>query len=118
MAGGLALVSVTYVSAEKATLPRVAETAGAESAPPGWAGVEQIFTKHCISCHAVHPTSEAFKSPPLGVMLDSYEHARSFAPRVKKVAVDAEIMPLGNMTGMTRAERDTIGRWIAAGAPQ
>ena len=118
VAGAMALVSVTYVSAEKATLPRAIAPTGAELAAPGWASVQPIFNRHCVSCHAAHPTSEAFKAPPLGVMLDSYDHARSFAPRVQKVAVDAEIMPLGNTTGITRAERDTIGRWIAAGAPQ
>jgi uncharacterized membrane protein len=26
-------------------------------------------------------------------------------------------MPLGNVTGMTDAERQTLGAWIAAGAP-
>lgn len=118
VAGAMALVSVTYVSAEKATLPAVAKAAEASQEPATWASVEPIFAKHCVSCHADKPTSEAFTAPPLGVMLDSYDHAHAVAPRVQKVAVDAEIMPLGNMTGMTRAERDALGRWIAAGAPQ
>lgn len=118
VAGALALVSVTYVSAEKATLPAVAKAAEASQEPATWASVEPIFAKHCVSCHADKPTSEAFTAPPLGVMLDSFDHAHAVAPRVQKVAVDAEIMPLGNMTGMTRAERDALGRWIAAGAPQ
>nr|WP_276509807.1 urate hydroxylase PuuD [Novosphingobium taihuense] len=118
VAGVMALVSVTYVSAEKATLPAVAQAAETSELPATWASVEPIFQKHCTSCHAAKPTSEAFTAPPLGVMLDSYDHSRAAAERVKKVAVDAEIMPLGNMTGMTRAERDALGRWIAAGAPQ
>ncbi len=118
VAGAMALVSVTYVSAEKATLPAVAKAAEASQQPATWASVEPIFQKHCVSCHAAKPTSEAFTAPPLGVMLDSFDHAHAVAPRVQKVAVDAEIMPLGNMTGMTRAERDALGRWIAAGAPQ
>ncbi|HEY6869957.1 MAG TPA: urate hydroxylase PuuD, partial [Novosphingobium sp.] len=119
VAAVLALLSVTYVSVEQATLPVVIPpTQAAALQPAGWAGVEPIFTRHCVACHAARPTSELFKAPPLGVTLDSYDHARSFAPRVEKVAVDAEIMPLGNTTGMTRAERAAIGRWIAAGAPQ
>lgn len=118
VAGAMALVSVTYVSMEKATLPVEAESAAAGSAAETWASVEPIFVKHCTSCHAAKPTSEAFAAPPLGVMVDTYDHSRAAAGRVKKVAVDAEIMPLGNMTGMTRAERDALGRWIAAGAPQ
>lgn len=118
VAAAMALVSVTYVSAEKATLPAQAHAAAAEVPPANWASVRPIFAQHCVACHAGHPTNAAFTAAPLGVELDSYDHARAFAPRVGKVAVDAEIMPLGNLTGMTRAERDTIGRWIAAGTPQ
>ncbi|MBC2665249.1 urate hydroxylase PuuD [Novosphingobium flavum] len=122
VAAVMALVSVTYVSGEKATLPPVpvpaASAAAAVPMAAGWASVQPIFTKHCLACHSDHPSNPAFPAPPLGVKLDSFDHARSFAPRVQKVAVAAEIMPLGNLTGMTRAERDTIGRWIAAGTPQ
>lgn len=118
LAGVMALISVTYVSAEKATLPAVSQEANAATGPSTWASVQPIFQKHCTSCHAAKPTSEAFTAPPLGVMLDTYDHSRAAATRVKSVAVDAEIMPMGNMTGMTRAERDALGRWIAAGAPQ
>lgn len=118
VAGVLALICVTYVSAEKATLPAVAKAEEAGDAPVTWASVQPIFVKHCTSCHAQRPTSEAFTTPPLGVMLDSYDHAKAAALRVKKVAVDSETMPLGNMTGMTRAERDAIDRWIAGGSQQ
>lgn len=118
VAGAMALVSVTYVSTEKATLRVETKSVAAGSAAETWASVEPIFVKHCTSCHAAKPTSEAFVAPPLGVMVDTYAHSRAAAERVKKVAVDAEIMPLGNTTGMTRAERDALGRWIAAGAPQ
>lgn len=118
VAGIMALLSVTYVSAEKATLPAAAKTADASAPAATWASVEPIFTKHCVSCHADKPTSDMFNAPPLGVRLDSFDHARAVAPRVQKVAVDAEIMPLANTTGMTRAEREALGRWIAAGAPE
>ncbi|MBX9884552.1 MAG: urate hydroxylase PuuD [Novosphingobium sp.] len=112
VAAVLALGSVTYVSAEKAGAVKAA------GGPADWASVAPIFQKHCTACHAAKPTSDLVSAPPLGVMLETYEHARQFAPRVRQVAVDAEIMPLGNTTGMTRAERDALGRWIAAGAPK
>jgi len=114
VAAVLALVSVTYVSAEKATLP--ARAPGTAVGPADWASVQPIFAKHCTSCHAAKPTSDLVSAPPLGVMLETEAEARQFASRVQKVAVDAEIMPLGNTTGMTRAERDMLGRWIAEGA--
>ena len=100
----LALASVTYVSWEKSG-PR---------APAGhvtYSEVAPIIATHCASCHNV-------AQPPRGVALDSFEHVRAAAPRIKAMAVDAEIMPLGNPTHMSRAERDRLGAWIAAGSPR
>jgi len=106
----MALVSVTYVTLERGT-------AGAASGPaPHYADIQPILTTHCTGCHSQHPTNAAFSSPPLGVMLDSYDHAAQVAPRVKAMAVDTETMPLGNTTHMTKAERDKLGAWIAGGA--
>ena len=116
VAGVLALGTVTYVSAEKVTLPARAKSAA--TGPADWASVQPIFAKHCTGCHAEKPTSDMVTAPPLGVMLETYPHARLFAARVRRVAVDAQIMPMGNTTGMTHAERDALGRWIAAGAPE
>lgn len=113
VAGALALLTVSYVTWEK----------GASGAPSvatatTYASVQPILATHCTACHAAHPVNPAVTAPPLGVILDSYDHARAAAPRIRRVAVDAEIMPLGNTTGMTRAERDTLGRWIAQGMPR
>jgi uncharacterized membrane protein len=107
----LALASVTYVTMEKA---------GA-SAPAGhvtYAEIQPILATHCAACHSSKPTNTAFATPPLGVVLDSYEHVSAVAPRIEKVAVDAEVMPLGNTTHMTRAEREKLGAWIAGGKPR
>jgi len=144
VAAALAFVSVTYVSIEKETLPHVdaasepaapmpaqaiavpnkaAATNANVSSPSAWglsyAGdIAPLLAKHCAACHSAHPTNPAFATPPLGVVLDTREHVSALAPRIRKVAVDAEIMPLGNSTGMTKAERERLGAWIAAGTPQ
>jgi uncharacterized membrane protein len=100
----LALASVTYVTLEKKGAP----------APAGnltYVQIEPILATHCSGCHNVQP-------PPLGVALDSWEHVRSKAARIKAVAVDSQAMPLGNPTGMTPAERQKLGAWIAAGSPR
>ena len=116
LAAMLALISVTYVSTEKAG--RLATPGrGAGGGRETFATIAPLLATHCSSCHAVHPANPAFASPPLGVVLDSYAHVRAVAPRIKQVAVDAEIMPLGNATGMTTAERARLGRWIAEGTP-
>jgi uncharacterized membrane protein len=113
VAAGLALVSVTYVSLEKA-----GHGAGSNTGATTFADIQPLLARHCAGCHAAHPTNPAFAVPPLGVVLDSYAHVRTLAPRIKRVAVDAEIMPLGNTTGMTKAERERLGQWIAQGTPQ
>ena len=38
------------------------------------------------------------------------------AAQIKVVAVDSKVMPLGNATHMTDAERQTLGTWIDQGA--
>lgn len=105
VATALALASVTYVTMEKK---------GAAPAPArnvAYAEIAPILATHCAGCHNVSP-------PPRGVALDSFEHVRAAAARIKAMAVDSEVMPLGNPTRMTQAERQTLGAWIAAGSPR
>ena len=106
----LALASVTYVTLEKGKALAGRQVSYAEVAP--------IVEKHCAGCHSAKPTHPEFEQPPLGVVLDSYGHTKALAPRIKAVAVDSEVMPLGNSTGMTEEEREKLGAWIAAGTPQ
>jgi uncharacterized membrane protein len=101
----LALASVTYVTLEKGGI------APGSSRKLTYAGVEPIFATHCAGCHNVNP-------PPLGVSLDNWEHVSAASARIKRVAVDSQVMPLGNPTGMTPAERQKLGAWIAAGTPK
>ncbi|GAB4572010.1 MAG: urate hydroxylase PuuD [Rhodothalassiaceae bacterium] len=79
-----------------------------------WADVGPILARHCVVCHATVPTHEAFDAPPAGVVLESEADLVRFAARVKAQAVDADIMPLGNETGMTMEERAKLGAYIAA----
>jgi uncharacterized membrane protein len=107
VAAALAVASVTYVTLEKA--------GGAQAAAPGravaFAEIAPILATHCAGCHNV-------PRPPRGVALDSWEHVRAASARIKAVAVDTQVMPLGNPTRMTQAERQALGAWIAAGAPR
>jgi uncharacterized membrane protein len=105
LATALALASVTYVTLEKgAVAPAPAEAVT-------YAEVQPILATHCASCHNLNP-------PPRGVALDSWEHVRAASARIKAVAVDTQVMPMGNPTGMTPAERQRLGAWIAAGSPR
>lgn len=114
----LAIAAISYVALEKddpATRANAGETAAAP-ADHSYASVAPIIARHCASCHSFRPTDPAFAAPPLGLALDSYEHVRAAAPRIRQQAVDTEAMPLGNATGMTAAERMALGQWIEQGA--
>jgi len=122
LAAVLALASVTYVSMEKSAAVSTRAADVAEQPTPAatvvFTDIEPILMKHCVGCHSAHPTNPAFTAPPLGVVMDSYGHVRALSARIRKVAVDSEVMPLGNATGMTKLERQKLGAWIAAGAPR
>jgi uncharacterized membrane protein len=50
------------------------------------------------------------------VTFDTPEEIKRQADAIEQQAVRTDAMPLGNVTGMTQAERDLLGRWIAQGA--
>lgn len=107
----LAYVTVAYVSVEK----EARADGGTAGVKVRAAEIEPILRTHCSACHSARPTNPAFSSPPLGIVLDDGEHARAYALRIKRVAVDTETMPLGNVTGMTPDERARLGAWIDGG---
>ncbi|WP_066797628.1 urate hydroxylase PuuD [Sphingomonas soli] len=110
VAAVMALISVTYVSMEKGG------TAAARAV--SFAELQPLIVKHCATCHSATPSHPEFPVAPLGLKLDSYEQAKAAAPRIKAMTVDSEVMPLGNVSGMTKDERETIGAWIASGSPK
>ena len=61
-------------------------------------------------------TNADFPEAPKGVMFDTPDEIKLHATRIEQQAVLAKIMPLGNTTGMTEAERQKLGAWVEAGA--
>jgi uncharacterized membrane protein len=82
--------------------------------PPPFATVQAIVAERCAPCHSQTPTEPGYVAPPVGIALDTAADIRRYAPLIGAVAVDSEAMPLGNVTGMTRAERDLLARWLAS----
>ncbi|MEM7377574.1 MAG: urate hydroxylase PuuD, partial [Pseudomonadota bacterium] len=72
-----------------------------------------IVQTHCVSCHATQPTDTVFTVAPGGFVLDSLDDMRRQAAKIQARSVDNNSMPLGNITGMTDEERQTLGAWIA-----
>ena len=85
-----------------------------EGVSAGFTQAQAIVGHHCVSCHAANPAHPDFDAPPGGVMLETAEQITQFAEKIYEQAVVADIMPLGNETGMTAEERAQLGAWIAA----
>jgi uncharacterized membrane protein len=81
------------------------------------AQVQAIVERRCVTCHSTSPTNDQFRTAPAGVVFDTPQEVAQRAEAIRAQAVDSTAMPLGNVTGMTDAERETLGAWIAAGAP-
>ena len=92
--------------------PQTESAAGTPSVP--FTQVAQIVEQRCAACHSQHPTK--VDVAPRGIKLDTPEEIKAQASAIEQQAVQTQAMPLGNVTGMTGAERDLVGRWIAQGA--
>jgi uncharacterized membrane protein len=75
---------------------------------------QAIVHERCVPCHSAHPTK--VNSAPMGIVFDTPKQIAAQASLIEQVAVNTKVMPLGNQTGMTQAERDTLGAWIRQGA--
>jgi len=94
------------------TWPRVPELAAGVTVSD--AQVLAITAKHCVACHSPHPTHEGIDQPPKGATLDTIEGIRKNGALALKQAVQTKVMPVGNETSMTDAERAELGAWILA----
>ena len=92
--------------------PQNESAAGTATVP--FAQVASIVEHRCAACHSDHPTK--VDAAPRGIKLDTPEEIKAEAQAIEQQAVQTKAMPLGNVTGMTQAERDVLGRWIAQGA--
>jgi mono/diheme cytochrome c family protein len=78
--------------------------------------VQTIINQRCVGCHSATPTIPGFSPAPLGIMFDTSEQIHANAEMIYQNAVQSHFMPYGNRTGMTDAERATVGAWYTSGA--
>lgn len=78
------------------------------------AAVFKIVETRCTVCHAASPTMDGFAAPPAGVRFETLDQIRAQAAAIRSQAIDSDIMPPGNMTDMTPAERAELAAWLDA----
>ena len=107
-------VTAAIALAVLAILIRPQDESRASGPPVTFAAVAQIVEQRCAACHSARPT--LVEAAPQGVELDTAEEIRAQAEAIEEQTVRTRAMPLGNVTKMTEAERERLGRWIAQGA--
>ena len=75
------------------------------------ADIQPIVAQRCAMCHNAQLASK-------NIRLDSPQALQANAQLIYQQAVVLKTMPMNNATGITEAERATLGRWFKAGAPQ
>lgn len=89
----------------------------ADHPPVEFAEVRQVIETHCVRCHSATPAADSgFTTPPQNVMFDTRDQIAAAANRINTQVVVTQVMPLGNLTGITQEERDLIGAWFYQGA--
>jgi uncharacterized membrane protein len=90
------------------------EGGGAPSRTVSDAEAIAIVQQRCVPCHSTNPTRAGYDAPPAGITFDSRDQIVERADAIEEQAVRTTAMPLGNVTGMTGDERETLGAWLAA----
>jgi uncharacterized membrane protein len=114
-AAAVGLIALAFVATPRSG-PSGDGTADAQ-APVAFARIGPVIAARCTGCHAERPTVEGFDQPPKGIVLERPDRIAALAPAIHAQAVATDTMPPANLTGMTSAERELLGRWIGQGAP-
>jgi len=111
---GLAVLAATAAVLAPAPAPPSAAT---DPSITRFEAIQHIVALRCAPCHAEAPTQPGFVTAPKGLLLDSPDailtHVSVIAPQVATNA-----MPIGNLTGMTDAERTQLLDWIRNDSPR
>jgi uncharacterized membrane protein len=81
-----------------------------------FAQVSHVMQQRCVSCHASAPTHPGFVAAPKGVVFNSEGDIVAQAQTIHQQVVVTKAMPIGNLTGITDAERGLIDNWYRSGA--
>lgn len=114
LAGVVALTIAMAVSVPHTPRPTQTADTSTPGTPVGIAYA--IVQARCMPCHSTHPTYEGISAPPAGMILETPALMHQNAEKLHTQAVVTQVMPLGNVTGITGEERTILDRWYQEGA--
>ena len=117
--GGLVLVlALAWMMPKTPPKPATSSSANAPAAqeetpplPADIAAIHGILHERCTeACHSATP--KLMPIAPKGTMFDTNEQIEAQAALIYQQTIALKIMPPGNLTQMSDAERDAIARWF------
>jgi uncharacterized membrane protein len=110
----LPTAALGFIALAFITAPKTQTVENINESIPSTVEIASIFAERCVTCHSQNPTDSDWSKAPNGVMFDEIDKIVAFKDSIKLRVVDTTIMPLGNKTKMTEAERKKVGRWLEA----
>ena len=108
------ILMMIYTSVPKIIIENNNESSSIEEV--SFIEVQNIIKYRCSVCHSTKPTFEGFENAPLGVVFNTPEDMLKYLDKIKAQAIDSDVMPPGNLTGITNHERKILNNWINQGA--
>lgn len=116
ISGALFVILAVVATPVKESSSNRSAHATAGSAPPDQSAIASILDVHCSPCHAQVPSFAGYASAPAGLIFDTPGALHAGAGGMTRdriaTALETGYMPLGNLTGMSEAERSTLIDWI------
>lgn len=116
---GLSVIAVLIVwlkpqaeeSVALAAIPSIAAIVDGQSAKSqiSYKTLQTVLEQRCYLCHGAQVQMK-------NVRLDAPQHVKLHAQNIYQQAVVSKIMPMGNSTQITAAERQIIAQWFETGA--
>ena len=111
------LIGGRVIQEAKVLLKQTSWTVSEISDSLGFAEVAQAVQGRCAMCHAREVFWPGLQRAPKGVMLDTAAQIEAHATLIHQQVVVTKVMPPGNLTQMTDAERAAVARWYEARTP-
>ncbi|HSX58740.1 MAG TPA: urate hydroxylase PuuD [Tahibacter sp.] len=102
-------VAPPVASASAGTVTATATVAAAVP-PPDTQAIQVLLTRHCAQCHSATPTLMGVA--PKGITFDTPQQIESRAAVIERQVSVLRVMPPGNLTQMSDAERELVSRWL------
>lgn len=107
----LLVATLAWIAPPAPAAAPMTAAAPAPIAAPTTAVIRGILAERCGACHAAQPS--LLEVPAKGLVFDTESQIEQQAAQIHQQVAVLRIMPPGNFTHMTEAEREAIARWYA-----